>query len=67
MSEQKQVTAQDILVSIGARFNAEMVRLGDNIHNAIVERDNRIAQLENDNADLMARIEAKGSPDEDAK
>ena len=51
MSEQKQTTAQEILISFGARFNAEAVRLGDMIHNAI-------EQLQKDNAALRARIEA---------
>ena len=58
MDQRQQATAQEILVSFGARFNAEAVRLGDMLHNAI-------EQLQKDNAALRQRIaELEGAPSE---
>jgi len=59
--EQRQMTAQDVMVSFGARFNAECVRLGDQIHAAMVEREEKIAQL----TDRIAALEAQIVPKDD--
>ncbi len=54
--EQKSITAQEALIGFGARFNAEAVRLGDNIHDVLTRMDATIREQQQKIADLETAI-----------
>ena len=54
MAEQNKATAQEILVTFGARFNAEAVSIGDMIHGAVGEMQQEISALRQRVAELEA-------------